>query len=100
MNEYQVTWERYRSWIAENMVKGTRLVMMIIWGVYTLLCLALMMIDNSTLKGMYFVMVAFGIYRAFFRIFVIARSQYRRLAQSYGKENWTRRITFEETASP
>ena len=96
MNEYQVTWKRYRSWAAENMVKGARLVMMIIWCVFALLCLALMMIDNLAFRSLYFLLAALGIYRAFFRNFVIARSQYRRLAQNYGKENWTRRIAFED----
>ena len=96
MNEYQVTWERYRSWAAENMAKGARLAMMIMWCVFTLLCLALIIIENSKFSSLYFLLAAFGIYRAFFRIFVIARSQYRRLAQNYGKENWTRRIAFED----
>lgn len=96
MNEFKVTWKLYRSWAMENMAKGSRLVMMIIWCVYTLICLVFMTIDNSAFRSLYFFMAAFGIYRAFFRNFVIARSQYRRLAQNYGEENWTRRIVFED----
>lgn len=96
MNEYQVTWKLYRSWAAENMTKGAQLVMMIIWCVYALPCLVLAMVAESGFKSLFFVLAAFGIYRAFFRTFVIAKSQYRRLALSYGKENWTRRITFED----
>lgn len=96
MNEYQVTWERYRSWVADNMVKGARLVMMVIWCVIALLCLVLGLTAESGFKSLFFVLAVFGIYRAFFRIFVIAKSQYRRLALSYGKENWTRRIVFED----
>ena len=96
MNEYQVTWERYRSWAVENMFKGARLVMMAVWCVFALLCLFLAAIEMSSLSGLYLFLALFGIYRAFFRIFVIAKSEYRRLAQSYGKENWTRRIAFED----
>ena len=96
MNEYQMTWKRYRSWTVENMTRGAQLVMMILWCVIALLCLALAMIADSGLRSLYFFLAAFGIYRAFFRIFVIAKSQYRRLALSYGKENWTRRIAFED----
>ena len=96
MNEYQVTWERYRSWAVENMVKGAMLVMTVIWSMITLLCLALAMIAESGFKSLFFVLAVFGIYRAFFRIFVITKSQYRRLALSYGKENWTRRIVFND----
>ena len=96
MNEYQVTWKLYRSWVAENMTKGVRLVMMVVWCVITLLCLVLAITAESGFKSLFFVLAVFGIYRAFFRIFVIAKSQYRRLALSYGKENWTRRIAFED----
>lgn len=96
MNEYQVTWKLYRSWAAENMAKGTQLVMMVIWCVIALLCLVLAIAAESGFKSLFFVLAAFGIYRAFFRILVIAKSQYRRLALSYGKENWTRRIAFED----
>lgn len=94
MNEYQVTWKRYRSWVAENMTKGAQLVMMIVWCVIALLCLVLAVTAESGFKSLFIFLGVFGIYRAFFRIFVIAKSQYRRLAQSYGKENWTRRISF------
>lgn len=96
MNEYQVTWKVYRSWAAENMAKGARLVMMIIWCILTVLCLLLAVLDESPLSRLYMILVFFGIYRAFFRNFVIARGQYRRLARINGGENWTRKITFEE----
>ena len=96
MNEYQVTWKLYRSWAAENMAKGAQLVMMVIWCVIALLCLVLAIAAESGFKSLFFLLAVFGIYRAFFRIFVIAKSQYRRLASSYGKENWTRRIAFED----
>ena len=96
MNEYQVTWKLYRSWVAENMTKGARLVMMVAWCVITLLCLVLAITAESGFKSLFFVLAVLGIYRAFFRSFVIAKSQYRRLALSYGKESWTRRIAFED----
>lgn len=96
MNEYQVTWKLYQSWAAENMTKGVRFVMMVIWCVLALLSLALAIVAESGFKSLFFVLAVFAFYRAFFRIFVIAKSQYRRLAQSYGKDNWTRRISFED----
>lgn len=96
MNEYQVTWKQYRSWVAENMVKGARLVMMIIWCLLAILCLALAVLAGSVTRRLYVVLAVFSIYRAFFRIFIITRNQYRLLAKSYGGENWTRRIAFEE----
>ena len=94
MNKYQMTWKRYRSWTAENMTRGAQLVMMILWCVIALICLALAMIADFGFRSLYFILAIFGIYRAFFRVFVIAKSRYRRLAQSYGKDNWTRRIVF------
>lgn len=95
MNEYQVTWERYRSWIMERALKGVSLVFMVIWCVIALGCLAFAVIGGGTMFRLYFLFLgAFAIYRAFFRILVLAKKQYRQLAQSYGKENWTRRIIF------
>ena len=96
MNEYQVTWERYRSWVMENMFKGARLVMMVIWCVLALSCLALAVSEVSVFSLLYLWLAIFGVYRAFFRTFVLAKKQYRQLAQSYGRENWTRRIAFED----
>ena len=96
MNEYQVTWKLYRSWVAENMTKGARLGWMVAWCMITLNFLVLATVAESGFKSLFVILTVFGIYRAFFRSFVIAKSQYRRLAQSYGKENWTRRISFED----
>ena len=96
MNEYQVTWERYRSWVMENMFKGARLVLMVIWCVLALVCLTLAVSEVSVFSLLYLWLAVFGVYRAFFRTFVLAKKQYRQLAQSYGRENWTRRIAFED----
>lgn len=96
MNEYKVTWKLYRSWATENMAKGSRLVMMILWCVFTLVCLALGIVFWPEFRLFYLVMAFFGIYRAFLRIFVVSRAQYRRLAQAYGTQDWVRRIAFEE----
>lgn len=75
------------------MAKGANLVMTVIWCVLMLWCLFLVSAMGSLLFG---ILALFCIYRAFFRIFVIARVQYRRLAQLNGGENWVRRIAFEE----
>lgn len=97
MNEYQVTWERYRSWVMELALKGVRLVFMVIWCVVALVCLAFAVSSaTSAFRLLYLWLAVFGVYRAFFRIFVLAKKQYRQLAQSYGRENWTRRIAFED----
>ena len=94
MNEYQVTWERYRSWIMERALKGARLVIVVIWCVIALVCLAFAVSVTSVFRLYFLFLGAFAIYRAFFRILVLAKKQYRQLARSYGKENWTRRIIF------
>ena len=94
MNEYQVTWERYRSWIMERALKGARLVMVVIWCVIALVCLAFAVSVTSVFRLYFLFLGAFAIYRAFFRILVLAKKQYSQLARSYGKENWTRRIIF------
>lgn len=96
MNEYQVTWERYRSWIMERALKGAGLVFMVIWCAFALACLAFAVIGGTTFRLYFLFLGAFAIYRAFFRTFVLAKKQYRMLVRSYGKENWTRRIAFED----
>lgn len=96
MNEYKVTWKLYRSWATENMLKGSRLVMMIIWCVFALACLILGIVFWPEFRLFYLVMALFGIYRAFLRIYVVSRAQYRRMAQAYGMHDWVRRIAFEE----
>lgn len=96
MNEYKVTWELYCSWAIENMFKGARLALMIIWSVLTLVCLVLGIFVGGGLRIFYFAMMLFALYHAFFRVLVLSRSQYRRLSKAYGSENWIRRITFEE----
>lgn len=96
MNEYKVTWKLYRSWATENMAKGSRLAMMIVWCVFALACLVLGIVFWPEFRLFYLVMALFGIYRAFLRNFVVSKAQYRRLAQAYGTQDWVRRITFEE----
>ena len=96
MNEYKVTWKLYRSWATENMAKGSRLLMLIIWCVFTLACLALGIVFWPEFCLFYLVMALFGIYRAFLRVFVVSKAQYRRLAQAYGTQDWVRKIAFEK----
>lgn len=94
-NEYRVTKKVYLSWVAEGMFKGTRLVMTIVWCVFAL-CMGVMA-AISYLQGFCILMMLFGIYRAFGRIFVISNRQYKLLAEMYGaEEGWLRTITFEE----
>lgn len=96
MNEYKVTWKLYKSWVTENMLKGPRLVMMIIWCVFALASLAMVYVSWPKLHLFYLALALFCIYRAFFHNFVVSKAQYRRMAQAYGTQDWVRRITFEE----
>ena len=96
MNEYRVTWKVYRSWACENMLKGPRLVMAVIWCLMAVGFIVLGIVNDLNLDILCFWMAVFCIYRAFFRVFVLAKGQYRMLAKTYGGENWTRRIAFEE----
>ncbi len=94
-NEYQLTKKLYRTWLVENMLKGPQLVMMIIWSVFAL-CMGVMAVV-SYLQGFCILMMLFGLYRAFGRIFVIGSRQYKFWAERYGtEEDWTRTITFNE----
>ncbi|MBO5485904.1 MAG: hypothetical protein J5988_03085 [Eubacterium sp.] len=93
-NEYCVTWKLYRTWAIESMFRGTRLALEICWCILGLLSLGFLWISSF---GVFFlVMAVFCFYRAFFRTLLLAKRQYRALAKTYGTENWTRTIAFED----
>lgn len=95
-NEYQVTKKLFRSWVTENMYKGMQLYINIGWAAFGILAVVLLIFSaDSTLDYVLFgVMLVLGVYNAFLRIFLVSAVQYRRTAQVYGTENWTRTITF------
>lgn len=93
-NEYCVTWKLYRTWAIESMFRGAMLALEICWCILGLISLGFLWISNF---GVFFLVIAvFCFYRAFFRTLLLAKKQYRVLAKTYGKENWTRTIVFED----
>ena len=80
------------------MYKGMQLYINIGWAAFGILAVVLLIFAaNSTLDYVLFgVMLVLGVYNAFLRIFLVSAMQYRRMAQTYGTENWTRTILFGE----
>lgn len=95
VNQYRVTRKLFRSWAWENNIKGFRLVMMCMWCLIALMILIAMFLLRY-ISIIYTLFFLFCLYRAFLRNLVVARVQYRRLATTYGEENWVRTITFNE----
>lgn len=95
-NEYAVTKELYRSWAIENMFKGVRLAIFILWCVLAAVTLVLLFLSPPMFKILYAVMFLFCLYRAFLRVFVLTDGQYKRSAQLFGTENWIRTVIFYE----
>jgi len=92
-NEYTVTWKLYRSWCIENMLTGIKLCFTIFWALWGFLCLWLSFSQRSHI----FLLVAlYSLYWAFLRFPLIAKKQYRTLADVYGQTDWTRTILFED----
>lgn len=97
VNEYQMTWKIYRSWLAASMRKGPRLVLTILFCVMAAGFVFLGILMGMPLRILYFFLTVICIYRAFFRVFWMGKGQYRRLSQINGQQNWTRTVTFEES---
>ena len=99
-NEYTVDWELLKKWTNESRHTGFRLFFYIVWCVW--LVVSILFIVLSIGVGMYdfvicFVFTAlFSFYRAFIWNTTIAKQQYKRLAQTYGKNSWVRTIYFED----
>lgn len=90
-NTYLVTWKRFREWGFENAFKGIRLVMTIMWSLFAVY-LAFMVKEIAIA---YF-LLAFCIYRAFFRWLVITRTQYKQLCMNHKGADWERKICLDE----
>lgn len=93
-NEYCITWKLYRTWAIENMLKGVQFIFLIIWSIFGLALLCLGFFGGFNL--LYILFAAFCFYRAVLRNLLFAKKQYKALSTTYGKENWTRTITFED----
>ncbi|MCH5274898.1 MAG: hypothetical protein J1E65_03590 [Lachnospiraceae bacterium] len=69
--------------------------MMCVWCLLALMILMAYFLLRY-ISIIYTLFFLFCLYRAFLRNLVVARVQYRRLATTYGEENWVRTITFNE----
>lgn len=92
-NEYQVTWKQYKSWAVEGMFSGVKLFFLIVWCLFGGVTLYLGIAGRLYI---YCFLSVFCFYRAFLRTVLLAKRQYKLLAEQYKKENWTRSIMFEE----
>ena len=99
-NEYTVDYQTIKNWHKELNVKGVRLVLFIIWCVMTLLCLAFGIVfafNSAHIYAFFFFWTAlFCFYKGFIQPKSVSRFQYKRLVSLYGKENWTRTVSFED----
>lgn len=101
-NEFQVTKELYMSWGKENMWKGSRLRLKILWIFTSILLVAFIVLINLSKDGRMYMylysvsMIIYCIYRAFFRDLVMTASQFRKNITIFGGEDWIRTIEFGE----
>ena len=99
-NEYIIDWSLLKKWTNESHHSGIRLAFFIFWcfllagsTVFTVLSIVANMYSNV----FYFILIAlFSFYRAFLWNIMIAKQQYKRFAQIYGKNSWVRTISFED----
>ncbi len=97
-NEYKVTKPLLRRWMTENMYKGVQLGLNIGWAFFGVLCTVLLIVDAETVTDyiIYGALLALCLYMAVLRIFPLTAVQYKRMAKTYGEENWLRTIDFGE----
>ncbi len=99
-NEYIVNWQLLKKWTNESRFSGIRLFFFISWCVLLtvfIVSIVLSIVANMYNYMYYFVLFAIlSFYYAFFQNTIIAKKQYKRLAQIYGKSSWIRTISFEE----
>ena len=99
-NEYIVDWQLLKKWTNESRYSGIRLVFFIVWCVLfagSLVFTVLSIATNMNTNAFYFILIAlFSFYRAFLWNIMIAKQQYKRFAQTYGKNSWVRIISFED----
>ena len=99
-NEYCITWNLYKSWVTANMFKGKSLFFRIFWCLLLVLMIVFGIIslnigDVKAISIYFFLLSLLCLYNAFLRHIILAKKTYRKLSETYGKENWTRTILFE-----
>ncbi|MBQ7935534.1 MAG: hypothetical protein IJ333_04220 [Clostridia bacterium] len=101
-NEYIVDWPLLKQWTKESHYSGVRLAFFIGWCIFVFVFFVFSFLSIATLMYtsavLFFTMALFCFYRAFIWNLMIAKQQYRRLAQTYGKDSWVRMIRFTEEA--
>ena len=99
-NEYIVDWPLLKKWTKEAHFTGIRLIFFIGWCVFlavTLYFCISSIINNSHTTALYFgLMAVFCFFRAFLRNTIIAKQQYKKLAQIHDKNSWLRTISFKD----
>ena len=97
-NAYIIDWPLLKKWTNESHHSGIRLALFIVWCVLlvgSLVFAILSIVANMYTNVLYFVLIAlFSFYRAFLWNIMIAKQQYKRFAQTYGKNSWLRTIDF------
>ena len=86
-----VTPELYKSWCLESMFRGRRLAFSIFWIVMLIFCSVCAILSKHILFVIY---ALFCAYQVIFRIFLVAKINYKNLVKTYGHENWTRTVEF------
>lgn len=92
-NEYNVTWERYRSWTLERMFTGKGLILRLMWFLVCGWAFGMTVVNNFNLIPLLFTAVC--VYFAFFRDLRRAKKLHGDMEDDYGTE-WLRRITLED----
>lgn len=99
-NEYTVDWPLLKKWTNESHHSGIRLAFCIFWCVLLLASIAftvlLVVVDRYKYAILFGFIALFSFYRAFLWNIMIAKQQYERLAETYGKNCWVRTICFED----
>ena len=99
-NEYIIDWPLLKKWTNESHHSGIRLALYIVWCILlvgSLVFAILSIVANMYTNAFYFILIAlFSFYRAFLWNIMIAKQQYKRFAQTYGKNSWVRTINFED----
>ena len=94
--EYTVTQKLFASWAVENIFKGLRLIVCLLFCL--LAGLSFGQVLRGGLKPVFAVLTITCLYVGFYRDIRRAKKQYNALADEYGGDDWKRTITLEENA--
>lgn len=89
VNRYIIDKKRYFKWVRESSFSGVQLGFFIFWVIMAVCGGVFLLLDSAPIG---YVLTAFCIYRAFFRWYVIAKVQYKRLTEMIHKKEWERQV--------